>query len=161
ARLPALDFLRHPHRMCRTMTTMTRLLDRLKIDAPIVQAPMAGVSTPEMAAAVSKAGALRSIGVGAANAAPARPMIAALRDRSKRSLNVNVFCHAPASADPAREKRWIESLRPAFARFGAAPPTTLTEIYRSFVEDDDMLALLLDEKPEVVSFHFGMPPAER
>ena len=41
------------------------LLSLLGIDLPIVQAPMAGVSSPDMAAAVSEAGALGSIGVGA------------------------------------------------------------------------------------------------
>jgi nitronate monooxygenase len=137
------------------------LLELLEIDAPIIQAPMAGVSTPEMAAAVSNAGALGSIGVGAANAAGAQPMIAAFRERSRRSLNVNVFCHAPARADPARESRWLELLRPEFARLGATPPATLKEIYRSFVEDDDMLTMLLAEKPKVVSFHFGIPSRER
>jgi nitronate monooxygenase len=74
---------------------------------------------------------------------------------------VNVFCHPPAHADPAREGRWIERLRPEFARLGAAPPAALHEIYRSFVEDDDMLAVLLREKPAIVSFHFGVPPRER
>jgi nitronate monooxygenase len=137
------------------------LLDLLAIDAPIVQAPMAGVSTPEMAAAVSNAGALGSIGVGATNAAGARRMIAAFRARSSRSLNVNVFCHAPARADVERQARWIERLRPEFARLGAAPPAALGEIYKSFVEDDEMLAVLLEEKPRVVSFHFGAPPRAR
>jgi nitronate monooxygenase len=140
---------------------MTRLLELLRIDAPIVQAPMAGVSTPEMAAAVSNAGALGSIGVGSTDAAGARRMIAAFRERSSRSINVNVFCHRPARADDAREARWIERLRPEFARQGATPPGRLKEIYRSFVEDDDMLSMLLIERPEVVSFHFGVPSAER
>ena len=87
------------------MESSAKILELLEIDAPIIQAPMAGVSTPEMAAAVSNAGALGSIGVGATNAAGARRMIAAFRERSRRSLNVNVFCHAPARADPAREAR--------------------------------------------------------
>jgi len=76
-----------------------RLLDTLGIELPIIQAPMAGVSTPAMAAAVSNVGALGSISVGAADADIARKMIAAFRERSKRSLNVNVFCHRPAKAD--------------------------------------------------------------
>jgi nitronate monooxygenase len=137
------------------------LLDLLQIDVPIVQAPMAGVSTPEMAAAVSNAGALGSLGVGSTNAAGARRMIAAFREHSRRSLNVNVFCHAPASPDAARETRWVARLGPEFIRLGAVPPAALNEIYRSFVEDDEMLALLLEQKPEVVSFHFGVPSRER
>ena len=65
------------------------LLKKLGIDLPIIQAPMAGVSTAAMAAAVSNAGALGSIGVGATDAQGARRMIAAFRERSQRSLNVN------------------------------------------------------------------------
>ncbi len=143
------------------MISATRLLERLEIDAPIIQAPMAGVSTPELAAAVSNAGALGSIGVGATDAAGARKMIAAFRALSSRSLNVNVFCHAPARPDATRESRWLELLGPEFARVGATPPETLKEIYRSFVEDDTMLAMLLAERPKVVSFHFGLPSRER
>ncbi len=137
------------------------LLELLEIDLPIVQAPMAGVSTPELAAAVSNAGALGSLGVGATDAAGARKMIAAFRERSRRSLNVNVFCHAPAKANASVEAAWLELLRPHFERFGARPPTELKEIYRSFVDDDAMLAALVAEKPRVVSFHFGFPSAER
>lgn len=143
------------------MPSSTKLLELLHIDVPIIQAPMAGISTPEMAAAVSNAGALGSIGVGVTNATGARQMIAAFRERSRRSLNVNVFCHAPARTDRAREARWIERLRPEFVRLGAAPPAALTEIYQSFVEDDDMLVVLLDQRPEIVSFHFGLPSHER
>jgi len=137
------------------------LLETLGIDLPIIQAPMAGVSSPAMAAAVSNAGALGSIGVGASDADAARRMIASVRERSRGPLNVNVFCHQPARADVRLEAAWLEYLRPHFARFGANPPRALKEIYRSFVEDDAMLAALLAAKPRVVSFHFGLPSAER
>jgi nitronate monooxygenase len=88
-------------------------------------------------------------------------MIAAFRERSNRSLNVNVFCHAPAKADATREAAWIARFRPEFERLGAAPPRTLSEIYRSFLVDDDMLAALVTERPTVVSFHFGVPSPDR
>lgn len=135
------------------------LLDRIGIRLPIVQAPMAGVSSPAMAAAVSDAGALGSIAVGATDATGARAMIAEARAQSAGPLNVNLFCHRPAIADSAVEAAWIARFRPTFAGFGAAPPPKLTEIYRSFVEDDAMLAMLLDARPSVVSFHFGLPRA--
>jgi nitronate monooxygenase len=137
------------------------LIELCRIDLPIVQAPMAGVSTPEMAAAVSNAGALGSIGVGAANAEEARKMIAAFHARSQRSLNVNVFCHQPAKSNPSLEAEWLQRLRPHFERYGAKPPRELKEIYRSFLEDDAMLRALLADKPRVVSFHFGLPSPER
>jgi nitronate monooxygenase len=137
------------------------LLRRLQLDLPIIQAPMAGVSTPAMAAAASNAGALGSMGVGATNAEGAAKMIRAARDLSKRALNINVFCHRPATSNPAVESAWIERLRPHFARVGAAPPSALSEIYKSFVNDDAMLERLVELRPEVVSFHFGLPSAER
>ena len=139
------------------MANNNPLLDLLGIRLPIIQAPMAGVSSPAMAAAVTEAGALGSIGVGATDAAGARTMVAAVRERSTGPLNVNVFCHKPATPNRAVEAAWIERLRPEFEALGATPPPALTEIYRSFVEDDDILALLLDVRPSVVSFHFGLP----
>jgi nitronate monooxygenase len=66
-----------------------RLVDWLEIDWPIIQAPMAGLSTPQMAAAVSNAGGLGSIGVGAMTAAAAAQAIDAFRARSNRSLHVS------------------------------------------------------------------------
>jgi len=143
------------------MTSPLALLERLQIDLPIFQAPMAGISTPEMAAAVSNAGALGALGLGAVDAAGAQKMIAAFRARSPRSLHVNVFCHAPARSDREKESRWLEQLRPEFARVGAQPPAQLSEIYRSFLEDEEMLALLIAQKPRVVSFHFGVPSREK
>jgi nitronate monooxygenase len=137
------------------------LLERIGVALPIIQAPMAGVSSPAMAAAVANAGALGSIGVGAIPAEGARAMIAAVRARSSRALNVNVFCHEPPQPDPAREQRWIEQLAPEFTRVGAKPPETLRKIYRSFLEDDEMLAMLVAERPQMVSFHFGLPSSAR
>jgi nitronate monooxygenase len=72
-----------------------------------------------------------------------------------------VFCHQPAEAAPAREAAWLARLRPAFEAAGAAPPTALREIYRTFLQDDDMLAMLVKMKPKVVSFHFGLPSPDR
>jgi nitronate monooxygenase len=140
---------------------MNALLQRLGIDLPIIQAPMAGVSTPDMAAAVSNAGALGSIGVGASSADAARAMIRDVRRTTDRPFNVNVFCHRPAVADADREAAWVDRLAPIFVRYGAQPPGQLGEIFRSFVEDDDMLTVLLEERPKVVSFHFGLPSQER
>lgn len=140
---------------------MTDFLQRLGIDLPIIQAPMANTSTPALAAAVCEAGALGSIAVGATDAAGAAQMIAETRARTTRSFNVNLFCHTPARADPVRETAWIEALRPRFAAFGAQPPASLREIYTSFVADDAMLSMLVEMRPAVVSFHFGLPGADR
>jgi nitronate monooxygenase len=132
----------------------------LGIRHPIVQAPMVGVSTPQLAAVVSEAGALGSIGLGASNAAQAQELIRATRALTAAPFNVNLFCHRPAVADAAREAAWLEYLAPIFAEFGAQPPAALSESYRSFLACEDTQEVLLRERPAVVSFHFGLPPQE-
>lgn len=127
---------------------------------PIIQAPMAGVSTPELAAAVSNAGALGSLGLGANTAEQARVLIEKTRALTDRPFNVNLFCHGPAQRDAARESAWLAHLAPLFSEFGGSPPSALRDIYQSFVTDQAMLQVLLDTKPAVVSFHFGLPAAE-
>lgn len=137
------------------------MLDALRMTLPIIQAPMAGVSTPALAAAVSNAGGLGSIGVGATDAGGARRMIAELRARLDRdaAFNVNLFVHRRAAADHTRERLWLEGLAPSFAAFEAEPPPVLRTIYTSFRDDPAMLTMLAEVAPPVVSFHFGVPPA--
>ena len=135
------------------------LLRALGIETPIIQAPMAGVSTPAMAAAVSNAGALGSLGLGATNAEGARRMIRETRALTAKPFNVNLFTHAPARRDPLRERNWLTWLTPQFEALGAAPPASIEEIYTSFRVDEAMLAMLIEERPAVVSLHFGLPPA--
>ncbi|MBY0358310.1 MAG: nitronate monooxygenase [Candidatus Obscuribacterales bacterium] len=122
---------------------------------------MAGVSTPAMAAAVSNAGGLGSIGIGALDTTMAREMIGATRKLTDASINVNVFCHQPAIANPQKESAWLSYLAPHFARYNSQPPGQLKEIYKSFIEDDEMLDLLVELRPKVVSFHFGLPSQQK
>lgn len=136
------------------------LLARLGIRLPLIQAPMAGVSTPALAAAVSNAGGLGSLGIGPSPVAQARQMIEQTRTLTDRPFNINVFCHAPAQPDPALEAAWLAHLRPLFREIGAAEPSALKVGYPSFVEDDAMLEMLLEQRPAVVSFHFGLPSAD-
>ncbi|MCX7289933.1 nitronate monooxygenase [Janthinobacterium sp.] len=143
------------------MTSSQPFLDRLGLQYPIIQAPMAGVSTPRMAAAVSNAGGLGSLAIGAGTAAQARQMIADTRALTARPFNVNVFCHAPAVRDARREAAWLAHLTPLFAELGAALPTQLDEIYQTFIGHAAAFDLLLELRPAVVSFHFGLPAAQQ
>lgn len=137
------------------------LLEQLGLSVPLVQAPMAGVATPELAAAVSNAGALGSLGVGATNAEGAQKMITALQAATTASFNVNVFVHKDPTPDAQIAARWCAALAPEFARFNAAPPQALQVIYKSFANDDAMLRTLVQLAPPVVSFHFGLPDPQR
>ncbi len=140
---------------------MNPLLHKFGIELPIIQAPMAGTGTPALAAAVSNAGALGSIGVGAVGVEAARTMIAEVRVGTNRSFNVNLFCHRPPAPDPERTAAWTAKLAPEFARYGAEPPAKLRAIYKSFLADEAKFEMLMLERPAVVSFHFGLPPAAK
>lgn len=135
------------------------MLQQLGMTVPVIQAPMAGVSTPAMAAAVSNAGGLGSVAIGAVGVDAARQMIRDTRALTDRAFNVNVFCHAPARRDTVREQAWLTRMAAIFADYGATPPDALREIYPSFHSNRAMLDLLLAERPAVVSFHFGLPRA--
>jgi nitronate monooxygenase len=140
------------------MKNDNRLLAMIDLDKPIIVAPMVGVSTPALTAAVSSSGALGSFGAGASTAAETQALIKATRTLTTGPFNVNVFCHQPAKSDPAREAKWIEFIEPILKEFGAERPAALRLPYKSFLEDEDTLDMLIDERPAVVSFHFGLPP---
>jgi nitronate monooxygenase len=137
------------------------LLARIGVRLPIFQAPMAGTSTPAMAAAVSDAGGLGAIGVAAESTEGATRMIRATQALTSRPFNVNLFCHRPAVPDAAVEAAWIARLKPQFDSFSATPPTQLREIYQSFRSNAAMTAMLLETRPAIVSFHFGLPEEDQ
>lgn len=143
------------------MSSSGQFLALLGIQYPIIQAPMAGVSTPELAAAVSNAGGLGSLGIGASTTDQTRQMIKETRALTTKPFNVNVFCHMPVRRDQAREAAWLRYLAPLFAEVGEPMPTSLDEIYKTFLEDDATFETLLELRPAVVSFHFGLPSADR
>lgn len=142
----------------RRISMMHTVLQNLSISVPIIQAPMAGTATPELAAAVSNAGGLGSLGVGSSTVEQARTAIQQTRALTPAAFNVNFFCHQTPQSDPARETVWLTYLSPLFQDFDATPPARLHDPYTSFKDNPAMLDMLLQERPPVVSFHFGLPP---
>lgn len=135
------------------------LLVELGIEFPIIQAPMAGTSTVSLAAAVSNAGGLGSLGLGNCTVEQAREQIQQLKQATSKPFNANFFCHQPAVSDPAREQAWLNLLQPYFAEFSTQAPSQLDAGHPSFIDNQAMLDMLLEERPAVVSFHFGLPSA--
>lgn len=131
------------------------------LSLPIIQAPMAGVSTPGLAAAVCNAGGLGSLGLGACNAAQSRSMIEQTQGLTNKPFNVNVFCHASGKRDIGRDKAWLKYLKPYFAELDITTPEALNEIYKSFLEDEDLFKTILSLSPAYISFHFGLPSGEQ
>ena len=133
------------------------ILEQLGIKHPIFLAPMAGVSTPELAAEVSNQGGLGSLGLGASSVASAREQILKTQDLTDCPFQVNFFCHQPEPLDEAAAQVWLDYLSPHFVHYGVALPTQLKNLYPSFLSNDDYLNLVLETRPQAVSFHFGIP----
>lgn len=132
-------------------------LARQNLDHPIIQAPMAGVTTPELAAAVSSAGALGGLGLASASVDRAREQIRRIRQLTDRPFNVNFFCHQAPASDAATRRAWIDHLTPWLRQQHARPPTDLAPINTPINDNPAMQALIREEKPPIVSFHFGTP----
>lgn len=137
------------------------ILELLDIKHPIFLAPMAGVSTPALAAEVSNAGGLGSLGLGAASLESARKQILDTQQLTSRPFQVNFFCHQTVPSNQSTNQNWIEYLKPQFEKYAATPPQDLNCIYPSFLDNDDYLNLILDTRPKAVSFHFGIPHAHQ
>ena len=106
------------------MSSYQQFAANLGILHPIIQAPMAGVSTPTLVAAVSEAGGLGSLGLGAATLEQMAQQIRDTRQLTAKPFNVNLFCHQRAVGDTTREAAWLSYLAADLRKFEAEPPTS-------------------------------------
>ena len=143
------------------MTTWTdrRILDLFKIEIPIIAAPMAGPGTAALATAVAEAGGLGSLPCAQLSGNEIRAAFEAIRRGTSHPINLNFFCHTPPVPDPERESLWRTRLRPYYVEFGLDPDAPLAPPSRKPF-DTEACALVEEFKPEVVSFHFGLPSRE-
>ena len=132
------------------------LLDLIGIDLPIIQAPMAGANGSAMAIAVSEAGGLGSLPCAMLDAAKARAEIGVIRQQTAKPVNVNFFCHKPAAPDPDRDAAWKRYLAAYYEELGLDASASAPAVSRAPF-DEAMCEIVEDLKPEVVSFHFGLP----
>jgi nitronate monooxygenase len=134
------------------------LTERLGLDWPILQAPMGSLSTPALAAAVSNAGGLGGLGMWGFSAADARRRIEGFRQQSGGSLNVNYPLWQKPEVSPESSETMRARLRSLYdeRQLGDVPPASGTAGEVS----PEHLAMLLETRPKVISFHFGLPPRE-
>jgi nitronate monooxygenase len=133
-----------------------RLIDLIKTEHPIVQAPMAGVMDAELVIAAAEGGGLGSLPCAMISADKAREQIQIIRQRVTTPINLNFFCHTPEDADPADQARWRDRLASYYKEHGLDPNAPVTAANRAPF-DEAMCAVVEELKPEVVSFHFGLP----
>ncbi|HEU4409446.1 MAG TPA: nitronate monooxygenase [Polyangiaceae bacterium] len=142
------------------MLTKTRVTERLGLLYPVVQGPFGGgISTAELAAAVSEAGGLGSYGAHILSPAQITELVADLKRRTARPFAVNLWVpqpDEPRSIAPEAFARHVERLRPHLRRFGLADPPLPERFAQPF---DEQARAALDARPPVLSFVMGQPPA--
>jgi len=135
------------------------LTERLGIDVPIIQAPMAGASTPELSAAVSNAGGLGSLGLGTSTLDIVDNQLSEHHKISNRALNANFFCHEEPGDVSNSAKEMRSHLQPWFDEKGLGPVPPPSVPYGTF--GDGHVDLIRRHRPKVVSFHFGLPAQDQ
>jgi nitronate monooxygenase len=133
-----------------------RFTERFAVELPLIQAPMAGASDAELVIAVCEAGGLGSLPCAMLNPDQVRTAWQAIRQRTARPVNLNFFCHRAPNRDAPRERQWKERLHEYYAELGIDPSAGAAVPNRSPF-DDAMCDMVVELKPEVVSFHFGLP----
>ena len=134
-----------------------RLLDLFGIAYPIVQAPMAGAMDAALAVAVARAGGLGSLPAGMLDVEQLRAQTRQFRkDASRKPLNLNFFAYEPPIRSNAGEHAWREKLNPYYKELGIDPNVPVPTSNRAPF-DETICGVVEELKPEVVSFHYGLP----
>ena len=130
----------------------SEFMQRLGVMLPIVQGPMTGSDSPDLAAAVSAGGGLGSLGCGMRSPQAMRDAAAAVRAQTDRPFCMNLFVQATPTPDAAQVERALQRLAPLYAQFGATPA-----VPAQWCEDfAQQLDTLIDLRPAVASFTFGI-----
>jgi nitronate monooxygenase len=134
------------------------LLDLMKIEHPIMLAPMAGAMDWELGAAAAEAGALGSLPCAMLTPAAIREQFSKIRERTRKPINLGFFCHTEPLPNNVREVAWRERLQPYYRELGIDPTEPVPSSNRAPF-DARFCELVEELKPQVVSFHFGLPEA--
>lgn len=132
---------------------LTRLFG---IELPIIQAPMAGVQGSALAIAVSQAGALGSLPCAMLSLEALDTALTHIRTQTAKPINVNFFCHHEPEPQAAKQAAWLNQLAPYFSELGVNPDSQTVGAQRA-PYTSTQAEVLAKFKPEVVSFHFGLP----
>jgi nitronate monooxygenase len=140
----------------KTMWPDYRIQNLFGIELPIIQAPMAGVAFSDMVSAVSDAGGLGSLACALLTPEQIVHEVKLVRQKTPRPINLNFFCHRPPKVDVDREMRWRRHLDRYFMELGLDPEAAVSVPSREPF-DSALCDLVAELRPNVVSFHFGLP----
>jgi nitronate monooxygenase len=133
-----------------------RIVRLFGIERPIIQAPMAGVTSAEMVIAASEAGGLGSLPGALISVEALDVALTQIRTATAKPINVNFFAHEQPVPDPEKLAAWHAKLAPYYVELGLDPKAPVKNSTRNPF-DENYCALVEKFRPEVVSFHFGLP----
>jgi nitronate monooxygenase len=137
------------------------LAELFGVDAPIVLGPFGGLSSVELTAGVSNRGGLGSFGLYGYDSTRIVETADAIRERTSKPFALNLWVPhdevEPGQVSPEEFAAYVAALEPFFREVGMDPPAQPARYLPSF---EEQLEAVLDARPAVVSFVFGMPSAE-
>jgi nitronate monooxygenase len=143
------------------MKTETAITRRLALDAPIIQGPFGGgLSSVDLVVAVSDGGGLGSFGAHHLDGAGIREVAERIRARTHRAFALNLWVPHQDADDPrVTDEQWqfaIDCLRPWFEELRVEVPDRPARFMPRY---DEQIEALLEVRPPVFSFVFGVPAA--
>lgn len=134
-----------------------KILDLFGIKTPIIQAPMAGAAGSALAIAVSKAGGLGSIACPMLSLEQIKKEVDIFKESCPGSpLNLNFFCHEDLPLTAEAESVWKNELKRYYDEFGIDINQKVSTVERRPF-NEETCSLVEELKPEIISFHFGLP----
>ncbi len=127
-----------------------------KTTSPIIQAPMAGVTTPKFVAACAQEGILGSIGAGYLDGEQTKNFIQEVKKLTKKPFAVNLFVQEEPRIDIDVLQKARMALQPFYDELGLSPVQSVTskEVF------EEQVQAVLDENVVICSFTFGIPSAD-
>jgi nitronate monooxygenase len=140
------------------MPVNREFLQKLQLQHPIVQAPLAGGGdTPELVAAVSNAGGLGFIGAAYLSPEQIQDSARAVRAKTSRPFGINLFAPQPIPGSPANVELALQHIAPYYSELGLPAPSLPATPHNNFAEQ---LTAALESGASIFSFTFGLIPAD-
>ncbi|GAA3346644.1 nitronate monooxygenase [Lysinibacillus sp. FSL M8-0216] len=123
---------------------------------PIIQAPMAGVTSPKFVAACTEAGLLGSIGAGYLDGEQTKQFIQEVKKLTTKPFAVNLFVQEEPQIDIEVLQKARMALQPFYDELGLSPVQSVVskEVFAGQVQ------AVIEENVKICSFTFGIPSAE-
>lgn len=139
-----------------TQKNNENLLRLLNIELPIIQAPMAGADTAELAINVSRAGGLGSLACAMLPPTQVREEYYSIKSKTNKPINLNFFCHQQLEKSSSQQENWLNRLLPYYSEYNIDPATVVPSVAR-MPFNEEYCKVIEEIKPPILSFHFGLP----